>query len=203
MAILLDIDSDIGKFVSKRNLGRQYDFLQTAFTVSEYGAGLEIDHEFICSLNMYATQYVSLQPGRYRRHYDVEVGPYRPRDWMHVLDEMDEFLDFLHRQWAKMDELQVAAYALWGINNIHPFSDGNGRTSRALCYFVLCKKLKRWLPGKLTVPEIIRTQRRDEYCEILNHMHAAKGPGITTDLSEMTAFLNDVVLQQVRAARAA
>ena len=34
--------------------------------------------------------------------------------------------------------LDRAAYALWRFNWIHPFRGGNGRTSRAIAYLILC-----------------------------------------------------------------
>lgn len=201
MTLTLDDGTRIGQFVSERNRLRQYDFLHTSFFVSEFAPGLEIDHEFICSLNLYAAQYLSPQPGRYRRHYNVSVGAHSPKEWFHVQDEMELFLDTLHREWAHMDEIQAAAYALWGVNHVHPFCDGNGRTARALCYFVLCKKLGNWLRGKTTIMELIRTDGRNEYCNILQRMHEARtGPEMTTDLTEMTTFLNDLVLKQIKTA---
>jgi Fic family protein len=201
MAFQVDAESDVGQFLSAKNRERQYHFLNSSFAVAQFGAGLEIDHDFLCSLNHYATQYISPQPGRYRRHYNVKVGPHEPSEWFHVHDEMDEFLDILHREWAKMDELEAAAYALWAVNHVHPFCDGNGRTSRALCYFVLCRKLGTWLRGETSIMEMIRTDGRDQYCDILQRMHEARSKEkLVTDLSEMTAYLNDLVLQQIQTA---
>ena len=31
----------------------------------------------------------------------------------------------------------LASLALWSVNAVHPFSDGNGRTARCLCFFIL------------------------------------------------------------------
>jgi hypothetical protein len=200
MALQVDPAAPIGQFISDRNRARQYDYLQASFVVSMYGAGLDIDHDFICSLNFYATQYISPQPGRYRRHYNVEVETHKGRDWPYVYEDMAEFIETLHSDWGKLDPLQAAAYAVWGVNHIHPFCDGNGRTARALSYFVLCKKLGRWLPGETTVMELIRAEERDHYCEILQRMHDARGKAMTTDLAEMTTFLNDLVLRQIRTA---
>ncbi len=56
----------------------------------------------------------------------------------------------------------IAAYALWRINWIHPFAGGNGRSSRAVCYMLLCMSAKGMLPGSPTVPTNIYN-RRDEY----------------------------------------
>lgn len=203
MPVTIDVDSPPGQFLSNRNRLRQYDFLQTSWVIADYGVGLEIDHDFICSLNLYATQYVSPQPGRYRRHYNVKVGGHNPSDWSVILDEMDLFLDTLHKRWAAFDPIEGAAYALWGINHVHPFCDGNGRTARALCYFVLCRKLKKWLPGETNIMELIRAQEHDEMCEIMQRMHDAKEPGtMSTDLTECTAYLNRLVLEQLKTAPA-
>lgn len=199
MAFVLDANSPVGQYLSDRNRLRQYDFLHTSFEVSPFG--LEIDHDFLCSLNLYATQYISPQPGRYRRHYNVEVGAHKPSDWSLVLDEMDVFLERLHSQWSHMDPIAAAGYSLWGVNHVHPFCDGNGRTARALMYFVLCKKLNRWLPGTTTVMELIRNDTHDQMCEIMQRMHDAKAPGtMETDLSEINAFLNALVLKQISTA---
>ncbi|HET9282483.1 MAG TPA: Fic family protein [Candidatus Angelobacter sp.] len=49
--------------------------------------------------------------------------------------------------------IHLAAYVIWRLNWIHPFADGNGRTSRALSYLVLCTRLGERLPGTVTIPD--------------------------------------------------
>src|SRR5690606_4286115 len=141
MPLFIDPDTEARRFISKQNRARQFEFMHTSWVIAQYGVGLQIGHEFICDLNQYATHYISLQPGQYRRHYNVRVQDHRPSVWYLVYEEMEQFIDTLYREWNNWDELQAAAYALWGVNHIHPFCDGNGRTARALCYFVLCRKL--------------------------------------------------------------
>jgi fido (protein-threonine AMPylation protein) len=111
---------------------------------------------------------------------------------------MNMFLEHLHEEWARFDPLEAAGYALWGVNHVHPFCDGNGRTARALMYFVLCLKLGRWLPGSTNIMEFIRADTHDQMCEIMQRMHDAKKPGtMDTDLGEITHFLNELVLKQL------
>lgn len=196
-----DQKAQVGEFVSARNRARQFDFLEMSFVVSRTaeGQGLEIDHEFICTLNAYAARYLSLQPGRYRREYNVSVGDHKPSDWSIVLSEMEDFIDELHKGWANWTPTEAAAYALWGVNHVHPFCEGNGRTARALCYYVLCQKFGFWLPGNNTVLEQIRSQHRQQYCEILQRMHDARArPDMKTNLAEMADFIEQLVIAQIQ-----
>ncbi len=198
MSFVVEENSQLGQFVSERNRARQFDFVQTSFVISQNAWGLDIDHEFISTLNAYAARYLSVQPGRYRRHYNVQVGTHHPSDWSLVPEEMDGFIEVLHKNWAKWSPAEVAAYALWGVNHVHPFCEGNGRTARALCYYVLCKKIGQWLPGQNTVLEQIRTQYRTHHCEILQRMHDARArPDMTTDLTEMASLIDQLVVQQI------
>src|SRR5437870_13877977 len=107
MPLIVDPDSDAGRFISKQNRARQFDFMYMSWAIAQYGIGLDIDHTFICDLNQYATHYISPQPGRYRRHYHVKVREHRPSEWLHVHDEMEQFLEVLYAQWGKCAELQA------------------------------------------------------------------------------------------------
>nr|WP_230293770.1 Fic family protein [Croceicoccus sp. Ery5] len=200
MGLFIEPESEPGAFVSKQNRARQFDFLHTSWVIATYGVGLQIDHEFVCELNRYATHYISPQPGQYRRHYNVRVGEHRPSEWYLVYEEMDQFLEVLNSNWGKWDAVMLAAYALWGVCNIHPFADGNGRAARALCYFVFCRKQGAWLRGRVAFIELIKEHRDNDYCAILQRMHDAKTDGMLTNLDEMTAFLNEMILAQLATA---
>lgn len=198
--VVLAKGTPIFQYVSERNRARQYDFIRTAYEVSKAETSFAIDRQFLCDLNFYAVQYLSEQPGRYRQNYNVVVGHHNPPDWSQVEAEMERFWGNLHRLWGRMSPLESAAYALWGVNHIHPFAEGNGRSSRALAYFVLCSKFGDWLPGSVTVTEQIRIHHRPRYCEILSRMDDSKDRDGLTDLGEMVGFLDELLLNQLRSA---
>ncbi len=198
--LLIADDSPVFQYVSERNRARQYDFLRTAYAVAQAVPAFQIDRQFLCDLNFYAVQYLSAQPGRYRHEYNVTVGKHNPPPWQEVEGDMLTFWDNLHRLWGRMSPLESAAYALWGVNHIHPFAQGNGRSSRALAYFIMCLKFGHWLPGSLTVTEQIRMHHRDEYCDILSKMDAAKDADALTDLKEMVEFLDRLLVRQLTSA---
>jgi len=57
-----------------------------------------------------------------------------------VAEEVERFCDYVNENWNK-SAIHLAAYALWRLNWIHPFTDGNGRTARAVSYLILCVRL--------------------------------------------------------------
>ena len=89
---------------------------------------------------------------------------------------MDDFVNFVNSRWESSDPVGLAAYVLWRLNHIHPFINGNGRTARAICYFVLCVKAGGWLPGNVTLPELI-TQHRPLYVAALQEVDASLKAG--------------------------
>ncbi len=71
--------------------------------------------------------------------------------------------DYVIDHWKDESALHLSAYVLWKLNWIHPFSDGNGRTARAVAYVVLSTKLDSLLPGSPTIPEQIAGDKRPYY----------------------------------------
>lgn len=198
--LVLDKNDPSFQYVSERNRARQYDFLRTAFEVWTSHPDFPIDRDFLCDANFYAVQYLSDQPGRYRQYVNVTVGRHDPPKWQEVEPLMARFWDNLHRLWGRMSPLESSAFALWGVNHIHPFVEGNGRSSRALSYFILCVKYGYWLPGSLSLPEQIRLHHRDRYCEILSRMDVAMDADGLTDLTEMAALLDELLVNQLQSA---
>lgn len=202
MGVLLDEKSSIGQFVSERNRGRQYDYVHTAFRISQNVPEFEIDKEFLCALNFYAVQYLSAQPGGYRLRYDVDIrgAKHTPPRWQEVEGLMEKFLLDVERYWNDMGNFELSAFVLWRVCHIHPFAQGNGRTARAICHYVMSKKLSFWPPGKLTVMELIR-QNRPEYCRLLSDMDDNMDGNGIPDLQPMAEYLSRLFAIQLREAR--
>ena len=81
------------------------------------------------------------------------------------------------------------------MNWIHPFIEGNGRTARAVCYYLLCASSGALLPGKKILPERIR-ENRDGYELALQAADRAWDDG-DLDFTAMEAFLAPLVSGQL------
>jgi Fic family protein len=89
----------------------------------------------------------------------------------------------------------LAAFVLWKLNWIHPFTDGNGRTSRALSYLVLCVRLGVHLPGTNAIPEQISTNKHPYY-EALEKADVAALEG-RVDVSVLEEYLSSLLAKQL------
>lgn len=92
---------------------------------------------------------------------DIGGSKHKPVDAHLVPARVEEMCDYVIDNWAK-PPIHLAAYVLWRLNWIHPFTDGNGRTARAVAYMVLCVRLGYRLPGTRTIPELI-AENKDPY----------------------------------------
>lgn len=116
-----------------------------------------------------------------------------------VVPLVKDMCDYVNGNFGKT-AIHLSAYVMWRHNWIHPFFGGNGRTSRALSYFVLCARLGYDLPGNPTVPQQIADSRsnRDCYIAALHAADAAAGNG-TVDVSQMERLVSDCLGAQLYA----
>ena len=122
---------------------------------------------------------------------------YTPPDHGQVERLMRNFIGQVNATWGATDPIVLASYCLWRLNYVHPFINGNGRTARALCYYVLCVKLGGPLPGSPILPELIR-QNRGEYVSALRVIDADP---TRQSLSTLSAFVARLLGQQLGSAR--
>jgi Fic family protein len=117
----------------------------------------------IQTLNRIALQGLSLYPGIYRPGHIVIGGSKHTPPASYLVPELVEHMcEYVNENWSK-SSIHLASYVLWRLNWIHPFVDGNGRTTRAISFVVLCARLGYRVPGADTIPEQISRNKRPYY----------------------------------------
>ena len=188
-------DPDLFAKIQERNLLRQYDLLTNCIEIGLKKGIESFDKYTLWALNYAAVANISQFGGRYRED-PIYVGNHCPPHFRDVPNLMDRFFSVIHENWEISDDPTVLpAYALWRLNWIHPFVEGNGRTARAACYYLLCLKQGQLLPGSKIVPERIRENRKQYYAALQAADQAWEQGHF--DVSELTAYLSDLLVSQL------
>lgn len=143
------------------------------------------DSELLKELHAIALDGIATDAGRYRTgRVFITNSEHQPPTAADVPGLVDEMCRHVHNRWPLDDATYLAAYVMWRLNWIHPFADGNGRTSRAAAYLVLSCRLGFVLRGSVTVPALFGTSRRNYY-EVLADADAAwRGGRLNVDSLE-------------------
>lgn len=112
-----------------------------------------------------------------------------------VPELVEDMCDYVNANFESKSAVHLAAYVMWRLNWIHPFVDGNGRTSRAASYLVLCAKSGHVLPGTKTIPEQI-AQNKKPYYEALEAADAQWKAG-RVDLKALEDMLSAALATQL------
>jgi Fic family protein len=181
--------------VQEQNLSRQYELLTNCIEIGLLKGPGSFDKYLLWALNHVAVANISQFGGRFRRE-PIYVGNHKPPHFNEVGEWMDRFISTIQENWYIGSATELAAYGLWRLNWIHPFIEGNGRTARAACYFLLCVRSGTLLPGRRIVPERIRDNREGYEAALLAADHAWDGGHL--DFSEMEEYLAGLVLAQLQ-----
>jgi len=188
-------DPQLFKSVEQQNLVRQYELLINCIEIGlTKGAGA-VDKYLLWTLNHGAVANIAQHGGRFRKE-PVYVGTHVPPHFKDVDSEMDRCITTLQENWFTWSGTELAAYALWRVNWIHPFIEGNGRTARALCYYLLCVRVGSVLSGKPILPERIR-ETRNNYVNALETADQAWKAG-HLDVTAVEDYLADLVEAQLQ-----
>lgn len=182
------------------NINRQYDFLEAIVQAALAVKRPMISTAIIKALNYHAIACLHINAGEYRPSPIIVHGSSRqfPEHYQ-VPELMNDFINNVNRYWDSTDYLMLSAYCLWRLNHIHPFVNGNGRTARALCYFVVCAKLGVWLHGRPILPELIH-RNREEYVALLEQLDQAVMKGehaFNVRLKSLGGFIGKLLRQQL------
>ncbi len=181
--------------IEQQNLLRQYDLLLNCIEIG-LDKGIEaFDKYTLWTLNSAAVSNIAQFGGRFREE-PIYVGNHFPPHFKDVPNEMDRFFSLIHENWDVLDHpTLLPAYALWRLNWIHPFVEGNGRTARAACYYLLCLRAGKILPGTRIVPERIRDNRLPYYAALQDaDRHWNEGH---FDVSALASYLEGLLAAQL------
>ena len=175
--------------IQEQNLLRQYDLLTNCIEIG-LTKGIEaFDKYTLWSLNAVAVANLAQFGGRFREQ-PIYVGEHIPPHFDRVPELIDQLISVVHENWDIIDHPTVLpAYALWRLNWIHPFIEGNGRTARAACYYLICLRFGALLPGAKTVPERI-SENREPYYELSK-------PPIVNGLTGTSTLTNSRAISQI------
>ncbi len=176
--------------LSAANYDRLYDFLESMVMAAIATNRPYLSQSIIKALNFHAIAGLHHEAGEYRSH-EVTVGRYRPPARFRVNSLMDDFVNRVNWSWQSANATVLAAFALWRINHIHPFVNGNGRTARAVCYYIVCVKSGGLLPGQPILPEVLRSD--PEHAMYIDALKAAD----SGDLAPLNTLINQLIRRQV------
>lgn len=150
----------------------------------------------LIELDRLAVSGLVSSPGALRNDpIEIEHSVHTPPPHEDVPSYVDELCEYVTDQWGSSSAIHLAAYVLWRLNWIHPFEDGNGRTSRAASYLVLCVRLGYKLPGTRTIPEYIAADKKPYYLA-LESADSAWKKGVL-DLSAIETLIKECLAAQL------
>jgi Fic family protein len=175
---------------------RQIDLADEMVLAALERGGFKLRVSMVQALHRAALEGLSEFAGNWRpAGVGIEGSRHQPVGAHLVAELMEELCDYVNENWGARSALHLAAYVMWRLNWIHPFSDGNGRTSRAVSYLVLSVRLGYRLPGRPTIPEQI-VDNRDPYFRALEAADAA-ARNEQIDVTALEALLERLLAVQL------
>jgi Fic family protein len=179
-----------------RNGLRQFDAgVQIIQSALERGA-FKLRLSLILGLHREALAGISVFAGNFRpAGVRIEGSKHEPVGAHLVPGLVEEMCDYVNEHWEQATPLHLAAYLMWRLNWIHPFADGNGRTSRIVSYVVLSIRAGAVLPGTPTIPDQI-VGNRARYFAALDAADEAWKRDVV-DVSAMEELLSALLAKQL------
>jgi fido (protein-threonine AMPylation protein) len=194
MFVLEQEDQVLFDRVQEQNLNRQYWLLTSCIEIGLQKGPVSFDKYLLWGLSHIAVANISQFGGRFRKE-PIYVGSHIPPHFKDVDNWMDRFVSTVQENWYIWTPTELAAYGLWRMNWIHPFVEENGRTARAICYFLLCVRSGALLKGKKILPERIKENRLG-YEQALVAADKAWDAG-HLDFMEMEGYLARLAAEQM------
>lgn len=193
----LIVDPDERAATEARNALEQFDTVLKLIdeAINQPERPFRLRPSTIQMLHRIALQGLSAFAGNWRPG-DVEIGQsaHKPPKAYLVAELIEDMCDYVNDRQEK-SAIHLASYVMWRLNWIHPFDDGNGRTSRAVSYLVLSAINGMRLPGRHTIPEQIAEDKRPYYTALEQADKAALSDRI--DVAAMESPMSDCLARQL------
>ena len=189
-------DPDIKAKAEAANGLRQYDYAVQSVQTAIERKPFRLRPSFILALQREALQGISSYAGLFRpAAVEIQHSAHEPPGAHLVAELVEDLCDYVNDHWESESAIHLAGYVMWRLNWIHPFADGNGRTSRSLSFCVLSIKLSSVLPGTPTLPELV-IQHRADYEAALDAADVAAREGLV-DVSAMERLIEVLLAKQL------
>ncbi len=177
-----------------QNLYRQIHYLKDLVELTHlHVPSIKLRGDIIRGLNYHAVIHLTDNPGLYRKEpVSITASSHQPPDHEDVEEHVLTLISDINKIWTTHTMIEIAAYALWRLCWIHPFEEGNGRTARALAYYIICRKSGYWLPGNKILPFALKENHSRTYYEALSH--ADKSNLNTPEASKTLSVLIEAAL---------
>lgn len=157
----------------------------------------------VLDLNRCAIEGLDAYAGNFRPGgVIINKSKHQPPDGHLVPELVEELCDYVNDNWQTRSSIHLASMVMWRMNWIHPFTDGNGRTSRATSYLVLCAHSGVLLRGSETIPEQIVADRLPYYkaLEAADDRYRTEGALNSETVEKMEGLMRSMLARQLRSA---
>lgn len=189
------------KLTNLYRLQEYADDIVTSFVGSK--TKFVLSEELIKSLHRVAMTKLLPDAGQYRKgEVSIRGSNHVPPSFIEVHAHMEGFCKYVNTKWDSRDLVHLAAFCMWRLNWIHPFANGNGRTTRALSYLVLCAKYGGLLPGKNSVAQqIVVPATKQKYHQALGYADQvyAASQNIDAAVQPMEELISELLKNQLKA----
>jgi Fic family protein len=196
--VTLIIDETLKAEAEARNGLKQFDLgMRAVEDAIDKGEQFRLRSSLILSLHRQALEGISPFAGTFRpAGVGIQGSKHIPVGAHLVPELIEEMCDYINDRWKSVSPISLSAYAMWRLNWIHPFSDGNGRTSRIVSYIVLCIATGIRLPGSPTIPDHI-VDNRKPYFDALEDADRKFEDTKDIDVELMESLLKSLLAKQL------
>ncbi|MFH1589905.1 MAG: Fic family protein [archaeon] len=126
------------------------------------------------------------------RNHDIHIfgQPFKPTPTQFIRRDIDLLLDWYQKNKKKLHPLELATLFHHKFENIHPFSDGNGRTGRMMMNLIMMQNNHP--------PIIIERRDRKEYLEVMSKADKAIKKDLKANGEEYSELIKFVTEQLVK-----